>query len=169
MFDQDRQDKLMKRVDRANLGLKLTLGGAVMVMFMTLGLLVFQSFQLKAQIEQTLRTAEQSTVNNHRKTQEYVRCIAQALVKQIEDRTEEDFDRCGIKVNIEPSIEVDLPLQPIPPTVHTPVAIEEEPPITNEPVKEPEEVQPKPDERKFLGIPLVDRLFYGLVDGLGIQ
>lgn len=169
-IDTDRQDQLLKKVDRANFGLRITGACALVVLFLTLGFLVVQGFSLQRQLDAQLKSQVETASKNHQRTQQYVRCIANVLMKPLRDRTEADFDACGLSgttnTGSDTQQQVVIPQQTETQQQAPPAQIPET--STPQPVPEPEVVEPEPTpEEKSQGlrtIPLVD----GLLKTIGL-
>lgn len=165
-IDTDRQDQLLKKVDRANLGLRITGVCALVVLFLTLGFLVVQGFSLQRQLDAQLKSQVESAAKNHQRTQRYVRCIANVLMKPLKERTEADFDACGLGGTTNTKVETQQSTPPQAKVSQQPPAVQQIPETpTPQPVPEPETVEPEPQQPQGLrSIPLVD----GLLKTIGL-
>jgi len=97
MIEQELEQKLTKKVDSANKIIKVSLWGIVGVILFTLVLIVIQLVTLQKTQENNLAAMRASAAENHRQTQQYVKCIADVLLKPVADRKEVDFSECGIQ------------------------------------------------------------------------
>lgn len=57
----------------------------------------FQTISIQQSIQHSLDISRQTAAMNHQRTQDYVKCIAQVLLKPLAQRTDVDFNECTIK------------------------------------------------------------------------
>lgn len=96
---QERNEQLSKRIAFANKGLIITVIATVIVIIATLGVLVAQNIAIQQQLTTTLKQGQDTGTANHKRTQQYIRCLALVLLQPIQDRTEAAFDKCSVTGN----------------------------------------------------------------------
>lgn len=101
--------------------------------------------------EQRFDRYTQANERQHQLTQEYIRCIASALLVPVSEREEGAFDRCGIKARQETT---SAPLNQSAPIVTNPQ------PRTEQPAPSPVTVQPDPQPAETTPS-LLDSIFDG--------
>lgn len=57
--------------------------------------LIVQSFALSSQVQNTLEQQKRDNAEQHARTQQYIRCIADTLLTPLSGRTEINFDNCS--------------------------------------------------------------------------
>lgn len=87
------------RIERANKVIKGSLVSLVVIAIMILGLVVFQLISIQSQINDNLIKMQESAAQNHERTQEYIKCIANTLQIPISQRTDVDFENCSQTAN----------------------------------------------------------------------
>lgn len=93
----DKNPKLAKRIDRANMIMKYSVVSMVIVTFILMVFIVIQLLSIQAQITASLEENKRVGSANHAKTQKYIKCIADTLLEPVDERRPADFDRCGIE------------------------------------------------------------------------
>lgn len=83
--------------NRADKIVVISLITGTLVMFATLILITIQLFAVRSDIQNTLDQSRASGAANHKKTQAYVKCVADVLLQPLAKRTTADFDQCGIE------------------------------------------------------------------------
>ena len=88
---------LSKRKERSERIIKYSVIGIAVIGLLMLIFLVVQVYSIKSDIQNSLTESKNSAANNHAKTRQYVKCIADSLLKPVSERTSTDFDDCGIE------------------------------------------------------------------------
>lgn len=96
-MNEDRQKALELKINRADKGMKITLVGAVVTGVFLLCFIVVQQFQTQQAIKDSLASSKVTAAANHKKTQEYVRCVAIALTEPMAGRNDA-LNMCGLDV-----------------------------------------------------------------------
>lgn len=64
----------------------------------------FQTIAIQNSIKDNLAVSRQTAATNHQRTQDYVKCIAQVLLKPLVQRKDTDFDECTVKETADSSL-----------------------------------------------------------------
>ena len=88
-------EQLTKRIDHANRIIKWSAVGSVFMIFITLIIIIFQLLAIQNSIQDSLVQSRKTAGENHKRTQEYVKCIAVTLLKPVAQRNPKDFDKCA--------------------------------------------------------------------------
>lgn len=88
-------EQLTKRIDHADHIIKWSAVGSVFMIFITLIIIIFQLLVIQNSIQDSLVQSRKTAAGNHKRTQEYVKCIAVTLLKPLAQRKSEDFDKCA--------------------------------------------------------------------------
>lgn len=182
MTPPDVNPKLTQKIERTDRVIKYSFLGAVFFILLGLVVIIIQLVRIQDTIEANLVTSREAAAENHRKTQKYVKCVAQQMLKPLSQRKANDLERCGIDstpqtepttpteeqnqaANIPPSLTTLPVIRPTTPTTVTPPT----PPVTTSdpPKQTPPVVNPlvtEPSQPAQLQRP---GLVSGLVDGLG--
>jgi len=94
-----RQEELDHKIDNANSVIKASSISALVIFFGTLILIIVQLVSIQHQIENALEANKQTIVAEHKKTQQYIKCVASTQLLPLSDRSKEMFDKCGIDVD----------------------------------------------------------------------
>lgn len=92
----ERKIELENRIDRYEKGMRYTLIGVYVCILILLGFIIVQQFQTQAQLSQTLTQIKNAAAQNHQKTQNYIKCIAEGLTVPIAQRSTDVFEQCGL-------------------------------------------------------------------------
>lgn len=57
----------------------------------------FQTIVIQQSIKDSLEISRRTAATNHQRTQDYVKCIAQVLLKPLAQRSDTDFSECTVK------------------------------------------------------------------------
>lgn len=88
----DIQTKRMRRINRA---IVLSAIGAALVYLAVLIVIVVQLFSIQEQQKLSNEEAKKNDTANHARTQQYIRCIADALLVPMASRDDINFDDCS--------------------------------------------------------------------------
>lgn len=88
-------EQLIKRIDHADAIIKWSAFGSVVMIFIILVIIIFQLLAIQNSIQDSLVQSRKTAAENHKRTQEYVKCIAVTLLKPVAQRKPEDFDKCA--------------------------------------------------------------------------
>lgn len=88
-------EQLTKRINYADHIIKWSALGSVIMIFITLVIIIFQLLAIQNSIQSSLVQSRKTAAENHKRTQEYVKCIAVTLLKPVKERKPEDFDKCA--------------------------------------------------------------------------
>lgn len=95
--------KLQHRIDRADRVIKYGVAGIFLVMIATMIFMVYQLFVIQDGIRVSLEESKKAGAENHQLTRQYVKCIADNLLKPVTERTTRDFEACGITDTNQPT------------------------------------------------------------------
>lgn len=98
MIPDDKRAELENRTARLDRFARFTGIGALVAMVGLLVFVIVLQFQTQAQITATLENLKASAATNHKKTQNYVLCVAEATSKPLAERAQA-FNDCGIMVD----------------------------------------------------------------------
>ena len=87
MYDHVTDEKLLRQVKRADRVIVYCMIGILFLVIVLFSLILIQN-QINAEISRNLAT------QNHKRTQEHVKCVGEALVKPLAARKESDLDAC---------------------------------------------------------------------------
>ena len=88
-------EQLTKRIDHADAIIKWSALGSEVMIFITLIIIIFQLLAIQNSIQDSLVQSRKTANEYHKRTQEYVKCVAVTLLKPIVQRKSEDFDQCA--------------------------------------------------------------------------
>ncbi len=91
--------ELAHKLERTDQVIKYSIMGAVALIVIALIVIIFQLVRIQQTIESNLVISRAQAAENHKKTQQYVRCVAETLLKPISQRNKDAFDKCGIPTN----------------------------------------------------------------------
>lgn len=87
-------ERAIAKDERNSRWLRASAGISLLYVVVVVTYLLFQSFAIQAQNKSTLEDLKRDNANNHERTQQFVRCIADALAIPIEIRSSENLDIC---------------------------------------------------------------------------
>jgi len=141
----DQLERAQRRLARADTYVRLTKGAFAVYMVLVTALLAFQLYDVQRGQAEQLRTAQESleksiadNAKQHERTQEYIRCVASTLLVPLAQRSEQVFDRCGIKADAPSAGTSASPTAQTAPTPTPPTTTKSSPPQTTSTPPEPE-------------------------------
>lgn len=100
-MDEERQEELVSRIDKADRGIKAAVGSLVALIVIMLIVVIIQLFSISDQVQATVAQVRLSQLANQQaveisytKTQAYVVCITTALTTPITDRKASTLNTC---------------------------------------------------------------------------
>lgn len=92
----EREHELEQRMDRASKLIRISKVLMVIVLAIMIILVLVQELATQNQIQDSIKQLEAAGSANHQRTQQYVKCVADVLLKPIDQRSPSDFDKCGL-------------------------------------------------------------------------
>lgn len=126
-------DKAQKKFERSDRNYRIAKHLLILYLVLITTFVAYQTYDVRGRQAEQLKTAQdalkaaegslQKSLDDnevqHARTQEYIRCIATAILVPVAQRSDSIFDKCGIETNAPPRVTPQSTYNSAPPTINT--------------------------------------------------